>query len=204
MSYKNRIINNTKKDITINFNLCTNQDILSWGYHLENNCDNRYGYYYWGHDISKNKFGVENLIVTQYINPNFCRPCLCDSVLFLPDINLCSKLSIVLITQKYKPLQNIGDTLYPSNQLGSTFHSKVPGNTCNIELSKKSKYQIWKAILCGSIQCNQKIEFHLIAEIDIWDLYDLTLAWVNDGSDRRHIFTDVSRVENIINKYLNV
>lgn len=196
------ITNNIKKDITISFNLCANQDVLSWGYHVENNCDNRYGYYYWGYDNNKNLYGVENLLVTQYINSYYCKPCSCDSVLFLSDINLCSKLSIVLITQKHRPNINEGGTIYPSNQLGSTFISKVPGTNCLIENSKKSNYQIWKAILCGSIHCTQKVEFQLIAELEIWDLFDLTLAWVVSGSSNKHIFTDVARVENIINKYL--
>jgi hypothetical protein len=169
---------------------------------VESNCDNRYGYYYWGFDTEKNLYGVENLLVTQYLNPYYCQPCTCDSVLFLQDINLCSRLSIVLITQKHRPNQNDVGITYPSYQLGTTYNSKVPGDTCIIENTKKSKYQIWKAILCGSIQCTQKIEFHLIGELEIWDLFDLTLAWVNSGSSNKHIFTDIARVENIINKYL--
>lgn len=197
-------INLTRKNITVSFNLCANQDILSWGYKVNNGCDNKYGFYYWNADKSnpgQTIYGVENLYVPKYISTTKkCNSCSCDNVLFFPDINVCSTLSIVLLTQKHRENQEIQDKFFPNIQINPEIASKIPGITnCYIESSNRSKYQIWKAILCNPMYCNQKIEFKLIGNVETWDLFDTTMAWYNN----ENIFTDISRVENILLTYLD-
>jgi hypothetical protein len=146
------VFNNARKNITVSYNLCANQDVLAWAYRAENSYTNSYGFYH----LLEDNAGVENLAVTQFLDPTTCMPCSCDSVLFFPELNLCSKVSIVLYTQKH------GSSLANPQEVSSS----APGTTtCYVELSERATYQVWKAVLCSPVQCAQKVEFHLVAEV---------------------------------------
>lgn len=196
----NPIFNCVEREIKINFNLCNQQDIISWGFHSKNDCDNKYGIYYWGYDINKNLYGVENLYISNYLDINNCYPCSCDNVLQLPSINLCSQITLVLLTQSHKPTQTVNGITYPGNQIGVTTASKIPGITnCYNELSERAVYKIFKAVICPPLYCEQTVQFNLEATINAWDLFDTTMNW----SDNQNIFTDLPRVEKFILKYLD-
>jgi hypothetical protein len=195
----NSLFNCVEREIKVNFNLCNQQDIISWGYNIKNDCQNKYGIYYWGYDINKNLYGVENLFVPKYYINN-CLSCSCDNILQLPSINLCSKLTIVLLTQDHIPTQDINGITYPGIQIGVTNASKILGNTnCYNELSKRAVYKIFKAVICQPLLCEQVVEFHLETIINSWDIFDTTMNW----SDNENIFTDLPRVEKLILKYLD-
>jgi len=195
----NPIFNCVEKEIKVNFNLCNQQDIISWGYNIKNECQNKYGIYYWGYDINKNLYGVENLYVSND-NINNCIPCFCDNILQLPSINLCSKLTLVLLTQTHIQNQDINGVTYPGIQIGVTNASKIPGITnCHNELSDRAKYKIFKSVICPPLLCEQSIEFNLETIINSWDIFDTTMNWSNN----QNIHTDLPRVEKLILKYLN-
>jgi len=169
------VFNNARKNITVSYNLCANQDVLGWAYRAENNCTNSYGFYH----LNATNTGVENLAVTEFLDPSTCMPCSCDSVLFFPELNLCSKVSIVLYTQKHT--SNLGAT--------QNVNSQVPGTTtCYVNLSERATYQVWKAVLCAPVQCAQKVEFHLVAEVHTSSIPS------EDDAD--------SRIENVLLEHL--
>jgi len=193
------IFNCVDRQVKVNFNLCNQQDIISWGYNIKNEFENKYGIYYWGNDIDKNLYGVENLYVPNYLGITNCVSCSCDNIIQLPSINLCSKLTIVLLTQTHIQNQDISGITYPGKQIGVTMSSKIVGNTnCNNELSKRAVYKIFKGNLSPPLLCEQNIEFNLETIINCWDIFDTTMNWKNN----QNIFTDLPRVENLILKYL--
>jgi hypothetical protein len=176
------VYSNVRRNITVSYNLCANQDVLAWSYHLQGACENETAFYFAN---ASNPKGVENLAVTTTLDPSSCMPCSCDSVLFFPEVNLCSKLTIVLLTQKH----NAGGVT--SVQDNST--TAVPGTTsCYTELSERDHYRVWKAVLCGPLQCAQKVEFSLVGEV----------ATVATGSSGDGIQFDTARVENFLLPHL--
>jgi len=171
------VFNNARKNITVSYNLCSNQDVLAWAYRAENNCTNSYGFYHLV-DTPATDY-VENLAVTQFLDPTTCMPCSCDSVLFFPELNLCSKVSIVLYTQKHTSI--LGATQNVTSALTGT-------TTCYVNLSERATYQVWKAVLCSPVQCAQKVEFHLVAEVN-------TSALLTDDDT-------YARIENVLLEHL--
>jgi len=180
------VFSNSRKNITVSYNLCANQDVLAWGYRVENNCENSYGFYHYTRNDENGGTGIENLAVTSILDPTTCTPCSCDSVLFFPELNLCSKVSIVLYTQKHT--QQLAD-----DQSTTSF---IAGTTnCYVNLSDKAKYQVWKAVLCSPVQCAQKVEFSLVAEINSDVLTDsVTQLPFTNGNK--------ARIENVLLEHL--
>lgn len=170
------VFNNVRRNITVSYNLCSNQDVLAWAYHIEGSSDNQTAFYF----ASSNPKGVENLAVTTSLDPSSCMPCSCDSVLFFPEVNLCSKLTITLLTQKFT---SDGVTNVPNRAT-----TVVPGTTsCYTNLSERDVYKVWKAVLCGPLQCAQKVEFSLVGEV------------LTDGNvGQIALQFDVGRVENLL------
>lgn len=180
------VFSNARRNITVSYNLCANQDVLAWGYNVESACDNQTSLFF-GVEAEEGQTGlagVENLAVTSALDSTSCLPCSCDSVLFFPEVNLCSKVTIVLLSQKH--------TTY----LGSTQNdsSAVPGTTnCYNNLSERATYKVWKAVLCSPVQCAQKVEFHLVNEV-------LTPSLTSDSTGQNVL--DNTRVENILLRHI--
>ena len=180
------VFNNARKNITLSYNLCANQDVLAWGYRVENNCENSYGFYHYTSSDENGGTGIENLAVTSILDPTTCTPCSCDSVLFFPELNLCSKVSIVLYTQKHT--QQLAD-----DQSTTSF---IAGTTnCYVNLSDKAKYQVWKAVLCSPVQCAQKVEFSLVADVYSDVLTEILQGEQFDEGNR-------ARIENVLLEHL--
>jgi len=180
------VFSNARRNITVSYNLCSNQDVLAWSYKVEGASDNQTALYFAAEaeEGETGLAGVENLAVTSSLNPSSCLPCSCDSVLFFPEVNLCSKVTVVLLSQKHT-------NLLGAPQSDST---AVPGTTnCYNNLSERATYKVWKAVLCSPVQCAQKVEFSLVGEL-------LTASLTSVVSSQYVL--DNTRVENILLKNL--
>jgi hypothetical protein len=183
---------NVRKNITVSYNLCTNQDVLAWGYHQQGACDNSFGFYFAGDyefTTTTNPSTVENLAVTTALVTDSCMPCSCDSVLFFPEVNVNSTISVVLITQKHTT--RFGEPQAFSSNTANT-------ENCFVNLSDRSKYQVWKAVLCGPVQCAQKVEFQLVGDVNTRPVSVLDPA----GPSPTDILFDVDRLENMLVEFL--